>query len=265
MKQPFIGMVLATLVSLAGATSTTLFKPVPQGETELGFDFAYLYASSYYDSAGSSHDFRNDASIAGGQFAIKLAFGVADGFELNASIPYLRAEVEVGDESKSTSGLGKPSIGLKAGGAVAGFLELALPVGDEEAIGEDPTLNTSFGVIVDIQTGSLLLRGALLYLWVPENDSKMDVGDVLSLHLRPGVELTSDWVLESMLEYSTKGQNAYDGENIDGSEANSFMVGPGLYYQPNSTTKLELLVPFTLSGENVYDYAGLSLTLSTCF
>lgn len=258
MKLSKIALGVASLAIAASATD--IFMPVPQGKMQGALGVGYVRATSAYDADGESQKGENGAYVSHTGIAARGAFGVIANLEANVEIPFSMVSVGDDDNSEDENGLNKPIIGVKYGLpdlGIAPFLDIALPFGGEDIVGEEPTFELEGGVIVDKMIGSIQARGGLSYTFIPEDKDKFNSGDVIALNLRPGFALNSNLIAEVDLNYFMIGESELDGETMDDSDASALIVGPGALFKISETMKVEATIPITVMGKNMYSFWGI--------
>lgn len=228
--------------------------PIDQGKMAVTGNIAYITASKSYDADGKSHDMGDDLSLMGPVVGFK--YGVISNLEASAFLSFVRAS---GGDSEM--GLGTPVIQAKYGMkdlGVAGIVAINLPFGDEDIFGEDQILTYDLGAIVERKMDKMVLAGALLYHWIPENDDKLDAGNTISVDLLPGYEIQQGLIGKLDIRYDMTAKSAFDGTDF-GDGASLLSVAPGASFQLNEKTELEAFIPITVLGESNVSYWGIRL------
>ena len=287
MKKIIATLALAALATTAQALSietaappgvvqsiTTMAMPVVPGKLQLQAGEEYHSYSKYYDEDGKSNDLNSNESISFATTYVGIAVGIVDGLEVNARIPI--SSVSYKEESNETDnngdyiyedasefGLSRPNIGVKYGIPdldLALFLNWSLPFGGKEIVGEDPVSIFSTGVIADMLIGTnLQIRGALAYHIYPEDENKIDRGNVIALDFVPGFKVTQSLTLELPTHFAMGAESAYDGNDVSNTDTQLLSIGPGVRWVINNTVELEADMPLSVMGKNSIGFIGANL------
>lgn len=248
--------------------------PVVPGKFQLQAGEEIHSYSKDYDEDGKSHDLGSENSVTFATTYVGFAIGIVDGLEVNARIPF--SSVSYKEESDETDdngdytyddasefGLSRPNIGVKYGIPdldLAIFLNWSLPFGGKEIVGEDPVSIISTGVIADMLIGTnLQIRGALAYHIYPEDENKVDFGNVIALDFVPGFKVTQGLTLELPTHFAMGAEYAYDGTDESNSDTQLLSIGPGVRWVINNTVELEADMPLSVMGKNSHGFVGFNL------
>lgn len=261
MKKTFLAA--AALSCAAGTFAYDEYGTVKAKSLEADVMYTHTFVNGYYNSDGDKKDV--DGSPATMNPALQLKYGIIDGLDVEAVIPFLMTNKDAGDKS----GLNKPQIDVKYLNpiGVGALVGADLPLGGKDIVGDDPALALRVGAILSKNIDKLALNGWLLYTrnFEDGSDEKYKAGDVLDFYIKPQYNVTDKIGPYLGIDFTKSFDSEYDGQSND--DAGYLLtLKPGLNYVINDKFGAELNVPVTVLGQNepasVSIYVGFYSTFS---
>lgn len=278
MKRPSLSLLALSLTSAAFASD--MFLPIPQGTLQAGASLDFTSVLDRYENDGTATDIEKaegDGTFKHHtEFTPIISYGIIPNVDVTLRLPYVMYSGKNQWTKWSGDGLDRPIVTVKHGLpelGIAGFVNLYLPVGSDEIAGEEPLTELGLGVLMDRMSGFFQLRGDLTYFWARERKEewteydagvviqhkKYDPANKFTIDLRPGYLVAPNMIAELDLRYWFKAKDDRDGKSVAFTDQNRLDIAPGLLYHVNAQTKVEILIPYTLSAKNCEGGWGVSL------
>ena len=260
MKNLWIGLLAASSVFAMDE-----YQPMAEGKTEIDVMYNYGMASEAYDVDGEAQDIGADITYQ--TITLGAKYGVIEGLDIELAVPYSMDKADFEGGSDDRSGLGQPSLGAKYSVTpeVATFLDLALPFGGEDIVGESPVMSFTLGGLHFLDAGEFSMISRLSLGYTLENDDKFQPGMGIDVLLKPSFAVSPELQLDLGVKYGMALDNKFDGEAMDDSGSNKLTVAPGVQYMIDDAMAIEANVGIDLMGKNaekVLDiYAGFYYTM----
>ncbi|HSQ42473.1 MAG TPA: hypothetical protein VLM37_09360, partial [Fibrobacteraceae bacterium] len=262
MKKILFGLTLFSGLAFADPIEQyDLFLPAQQNNhMEFFAGAGVMIYPAYFDDDGNWKSLDDASVLSYYTYATSpfgLSFSMFSSLELSFRWALQELYVAYSDDDYDdvdTSGFDQPILGLKYGIQDLGLafsIQLYLPFGSKIFVGDDPTLNTDFALIANEMWGHFHLRGAMDYLWIPENKNNIDYGNEFTFDIRPGVALgrSKTVTLELAYLFHVKNVTAYEGEDYSGTSSWAALVAPGILIQRNDFLKIEAMIPVSVDGD----------------
>ena len=241
-------LVTLALLAATGSFAFDQYLPVAKGKLETDVMFGYSSMSGFYDADGEKQDVPSGYSPAVMTPALQLKYGIIDGLDVSLAVNYAMYNEDAGD----VSGLGAPELAVKyvvADLGVGGFLNLTMPFGSEDIVGEEPGMGIMGGVIYGKTFGQVVVNALAGYEFNTENGAKMKQ-DNLSIYARGQYNVTPMVGPYLGVDFNKSFDMKYDGEAIDETAGQLLTLKPGANIVINEQMAAELTVPVTVLGKN---------------
>ena len=228
-------LIIAMAVT-AGAFDVRTFDVLYTGDTGATLDaggfgmqgsFIYLSANSSYDNDGESQDWGSDSKATGTWIPIKIAYGIADGFEVGVTPMFVMNKLEIGDmRATEYTGTGIADTWIWA---KYGFLPepmMTARLGVKLATGNDEPDADELGT----GSGQMDIDGAVMF-GVPAGPGSLDA----SIGYRYRMDVTGEEDSRDG-DYSPGNEiHFYAGYSYFLSDAMSLRIGGGGYFGSDPT------------------------------
>jgi hypothetical protein len=251
MKKTFLAA--AVLSCAVGTFAYDEYGTVKAKSLEADVMYTHTFGMGVYNSDGDKKDYKDwngeDISPAYMAPSLQLKYGIIDGLDVEAVVPFLMTNKDAGDKS----GLNKPQIDVKYLNpiGVGVLVGVDLPLGGEDIVGTDPALALRGGLILSKNIDKLALNGWALYTHNFEDGSeaKYKAGDVLDFYVKPQYNVTDKIGPYLGIDFIKTFDSESDG-NSNGDAGYLLTLKPGLNYVINDKFGAELNVPVTILGKN---------------
>ena len=245
-------LVTLALLAATGSFAFDQYLPVAKGKLETDVMFGYTSVTGGYDADGEKNDVPSGYSPASMAPALQLKYGIIDGLDVSLALNYTMVNEDLSYTGEAVSGLGAPELAVKyvvADLGVGGFLNLTMPFGSEDIVGEEPGMGIMGGVIYGKTFGQVVVNALAGYEFNTENGAKMKQ-DNLSIYAQGQYNVTPMVGPYLGVDFNKSFDMKYDGEAIDETAGQLLTLKPGAKIVINEQMAAELTVPVTVLGKN---------------
>jgi opacity protein-like surface antigen len=257
-------------IVLAGLLSTSFamdeFNPVSAGKGQVDLGIAYGSVTGGWDQDGEFQEIGDDNSITATMIGIQAKYGVVENMDVELVVPYMMISSKFGSFEDDRSGLAQPELGVKyvTPAGFGGFVNVELPFGSEDIVGDSPKANTEIGAIFNMQADALSLFSSLSYT-LTLADGDLDPGDVIALNVRPQYALNEQLSLFMGVGYEMAGEDSFDGTAISDSQGSLLGVAPGVVFKASETFQVEAEFDYPVMGTNTSAFWSVAVTPKLSF
>ena len=241
-----------TLSAVALATVSTFamdqYAPVAPNTIDAGLSYQYISVTGNYDVDGTKQDVPSGYSPAINAPGLRLKYGIMPGLDAELALNYMMYNKDAGD----VSGLNRPEIGVKyihPEIGAGGYLNIVLPVGSKDIVGDAPTTTIEVGGMYVKSFGQIGVNAALGYDFMLENDDKVKQDEISAL-LQGQFNVNEQIGPYLAAEFTKTLEAQYDGEGIPDTDGYLLTIVPGIKSKPVENVSAELYVPITVLGKN---------------
>lgn len=234
------------------------YAPVAPKTLQAGVSYGYTAFTGEYDADGEKQDY--DTDPAANAPGLRLKYGIIPGLDAELALDYVMLNEDAGD----VSGISKPEIGVKYVHpeiGAGGYLNVVLPVGSEDIVGDDPNTTIEVGALYVKSFGQFAVNALAGYDFMLENDAKLKQ-DVIKAMLQGQFNVTEQVGPYLAAEFDKALEAQYDGEGIPESDGYVLAIVPGVNVKPVEKVDVELYVPFTVMGQTARAAWGIGANVS---
>lgn len=234
---------LALLAVSGGAFAFDQYLPVAKNKLEADAEFSYS-ALTGYDDGGSRSSHGSPSLMTP---AIQLKYGIIDGLDAEVYAEYDIANKDAGD----VSGINRPQVAIKYAHpelGVGAFVNVAIPVGSKDIVGDSPATQIQGGVIYGKTFGQIVANAFADYQYSTEDDNKTKQ-DAIEVYAQGQFNVTPIVGPYLGVDFVKTFEHKYDGEGAD--DAGYLLtLKPGSNFTINDKFAAELTVPVSIIGKN---------------
>ncbi len=228
-----------------GAAVVNSFGPAgntfPEGAFAVVVNYSFADKDNWYDG-GHSHSAKHGNSNVQNIGALKLRYGLGNGWDLRTTTPFMSMDFEQGQDK---CGVADSMLILRRqwfsqdDGYLVSFgagLGLQIPTGstDKNGLGSGAWgLMPEMGVSYRFDNKRQLVEGGMNYIWRGKNeDSDVDIDavDALRIHARYVYALDKNWDLGLETQYEHIFEGKKDGHGM-GNSCSTWFAGPAVTYK----------------------------------
>ncbi|HQF53744.1 MAG TPA: hypothetical protein PK208_01365 [Fibrobacteria bacterium] len=205
------------------------------------------YRVSIYDDEGEKFEFNGSPAVM--MPGLQVKYGIIDGLDVEVALAYAMKNEDAGD----VSGLAKPEIGLKYVApdlGVGGFLNVELPFGSEDIVGENPQTKIQGGVIYGKAFGQIAVNALAGYVFETEEKDLKSKQDALEIYAQGQYNVNEMIGPYLGVEFFKTFDAQYDGETVEESAGYLLTLQPGVNVTIDANMAAELSVPVTVMGKS---------------
>lgn len=184
---------------------------------------------------------------------LEVSYEVIDGLE-----PEVKLRYDIIDpDSDCLTGINRPVVGIKYTSPIGlgGFVDMCLPFGSQDIVGEEPEIGLYFALFFDTLFYGFTLYTEVLFdmQFEGEDDTAQNQ---LRLIIRPGYMILKNLEVyfETQIEFGLG--VTFDGSAVDDSSGYLLRLKSGAVYQVTERIELEGGLSFTMCGESASNIPG---------
>lgn len=239
---------LAVLAAASGSFAFDQYLPLSKGKLET--DVMYLHTGYLggYDADGKKQSGDNSPTAEAPSLQVK--YGIIDGLDVEVYVEYDINNPDVEGADK-VSGLARPQLAVKYAHpelGLGGYLNVAIPVGSKDIVGEEPPTTLFAGIIYGKTFGPAVVNTYAEYQFNTEVEKFKQ--DAVHAYLQGQYNATDKIGPYLGVDYLQVLEASYDGEAVSKSGGNLLTLKPGANVILNDKMALEFTVPVSVMGKS---------------
>lgn len=250
---------LALLAISGGAFAFDQYLPVAQNKLEADAEFSYIAVGGGYDNGGTKQSATGSPSLM--VPAIQLKYGIIAGLDAEVYVDYQLQNKDFSSTGSSVSGLDRPQLAVKYAHpelGLGGFVNVALPLGSKDIVGDKPATQIMGGVIYGKTFDQIVVNALADYQYNTEDANKIKQ-DAIEAYAQGQFNVTPMIGPYLGVDFIKTLNTTMDGTSADPSDAGyGLTLKPGANITINDKMAAELTVPVAVMGKNTTSLANAS-------
>lgn len=242
---------LALLAISGGAFAFDQYLPVAQSKLETDLEFTYTSLTGFYDRDAKKQSITGSPNEMAP--ALQLKYGIIPGLDVEVFAEYdlFNKDYDKAGTGDAVSGLGRPQLAVKYAHpelGIGGFLNVGLPFGTKDVVGDKPGTVFQFGPIYGKTFGQFVVNALADYQYNTEDGNKTKQ-DAIEAFAQAQYNVMPQIGPYLGVDYVKAFEAKFDGTSMSGTDGYLLTLKPGANLTINDKFAAELNVPVTVMGK----------------